>query len=84
VNQGLDEVLRDFQLRVFGEEMTRVNALPVGQRRAYVRYLWESCVQRADTEALTLRQRTGEPRGPKALSQNQFFEGEARKRSSSM
>jgi hypothetical protein len=47
MSHGLDEVLYDFQLRAFGEELTRVNQLPVQQRRAYIRSLWESRVQRS-------------------------------------
>lgn len=51
MSHGLDEVLHDFQLRVFGEELTRVNGLPIEQRRAYVRRLWESRVKRAASRA---------------------------------
>lgn len=48
MSHDLDEVLYDFQLRAFGEELTRVNQLPVEQRRAYVRKLWENRVKRGD------------------------------------
>lgn len=51
MSHGLDEVLHDFQLRAFGEELTRVNGLPIDQRRAYVRRLWESRVKRAASGA---------------------------------
>lgn len=65
MNHSLDEILHDYQLRVFGEELTRVNGLPIGQRRAYVRALWESRVQRAGL----LENAQG---GSDAQRQNQF------------
>lgn len=67
MSHGLDDVLHDFQLRVLGEELTRVNGLPIEQRRAYVRTLWESRVKRAAS--------SGETFGETELGQskNQFY-----------
>lgn len=67
MSHGLDEVLHDFQLRVFGEELTRVNGLPIEQRRAYVRSLWESRVRRAASSGETFGE--SNPR----QSQNQLY-----------
>jgi len=51
MNHDLDQVIQDFHQRVFGEELTRVNQLPIEQRRAYVRSLWAARVKRAASSA---------------------------------
>ena len=47
MNQDLDEIIQDFHQRAFGEELARVNQLPIDERRAYVRRLWESRARRS-------------------------------------
>ena len=42
----IQEILREFQERAFGDELARVNELPRDERWAYIQRIWDEARQR--------------------------------------